>query len=380
MAGRIIGLISCNYNDDSFGQLTAARSVASLPFGGRYRLLDFALSNMVNAGIRTIGLVTPYFYRSIMDHVGAGKEWSLDRKHGGLFLLPGSIFGPKAEQSNFVLRDITKNRSYLERTQAETVLICGSSKIFNMDFRPMFAAHEAAGGGITMLYKTVSDAQGQSGTYLEVSGEMVQSVTREAAGQANCFMDCFLIDRKLLLNFCEWYRNFSHIDLTDIIIDNLDTLQVQAFPFEGYLGQVRNISDYMRCSQDLLKLEAISDETKLLVRHRIDTDEQLFSYQDGLNGKIESLTAERKALYKQQRTVAVKSDTIMLEKVKSDISAISKELAVLRREVRLCDDIAMRSKVMREKIKAVREDEQSQRKEQKRDEQFRRRSGTGRQA
>ena len=132
--------------------------------------------------------------------------------------------------------------------------------------------------------------------------------------------------------------------------------------------------------EDLTKLDKLSEETKLLVRHRIDTDEQLFSYQDGLNGKIESLTAERKALYKQQRTVAVKSDTIMLEKVKSDISAISKELAVLRREVRLCDDIAMRSKVMREKIKAVREDEQSQRKEQKRDEQFRRRSGTGRQA
>lgn len=255
MAGRIIGLISCNYNDDSFGQLTAARSLASLPFGGRYRLLDFAVSNMVNAGIRTIGLVTPYFYRSIMDHVGAGKEWCLDRKHGGLFLLPGSIFGPKSEQSSFVLRDIIKNRSYLERTRAETVLICGSSKIFNIDFRPMFAAHDAAGGGITMLYKTVNDAQGQSGTYLEVSGGMVQAMTREAAGPVNCFMDCFLIDRKLLLNFCEWYRNFSHVDLVDIIVDNLENLQVQAFPFEGYLGQVRNISDYMRCSQDLLNLE-----------------------------------------------------------------------------------------------------------------------------
>ncbi len=132
--------------------------------------------------------------------------------------------------------------------------------------------------------------------------------------------------------------------------------------------------------EDLTKLDKLSEEMKLLVRRRIDTDEQLFSYQDGLNGKIESLTVERKALYKQQRTVAVQSDTTALEKVKSDISVISKELAVLRREVRLCDDIAIRSKVMREKIKAVREDEQSQGKEQKRDEQFRRRSGTGRQA
>lgn len=132
--------------------------------------------------------------------------------------------------------------------------------------------------------------------------------------------------------------------------------------------------------EDLTKLDKLSEEMKLLVRHRIDTDEQLFSYQDGLNGKIESLTAERKALYKQQRTVAVKSEPESLAEVKTQIGILSKELAVLRREVRLCDDIAMRSKVMREKIKAVREDEQSQGKEQKRDEQFRRCGGTGRQA
>lgn len=256
MASRIIGLISCNYNDDSFGQLTAERTVASLPFGGRYRLLDFAVSNMVNSGIRTIGLVTPYYYRSIMDHVGAGKEWSLDRKHGGLFLLPGSIYGPKAERSSFVLRDITKNRAYLDRSHAETVLVCGSSNIFNMDFRPMFAAHEAAGGGITLLYKTVNEAEGQSGLYLQLQGkDMVNGITRDASGLGHCFMDCFLIDRKILLDFCEWYRNFSHIDLTEIIIDNLDNLQVQAFAFDGYLGRVNNIGDYMRCSQDLLRQE-----------------------------------------------------------------------------------------------------------------------------
>ena len=111
--------------------------------------------------------------------------------------------------------------------------------------------------------------------------------------------------------------------------------------------------------EDLAKLDAIIEETKLLVGHRIDTDEQLFSYQEGLGQKIEALTARRKALYRQQRTVAVKSDPDRLAEVKADIAAISKELAGLRREVRLCDDIAVRSGVMREKIKAVREDEQS---------------------
>lgn len=132
--------------------------------------------------------------------------------------------------------------------------------------------------------------------------------------------------------------------------------------------------------EDLAKLDAISEETKLLVRNHIDTAEQLSFYQEGLETKIESLTADRKALYRKQRTVSVKSDDDALARVKEQITVISRELSALRKEVRLCDDIAIRSGVIKEKIKAVREDEQSQRKENKRDEQFRRRSGTGRQA
>lgn len=132
--------------------------------------------------------------------------------------------------------------------------------------------------------------------------------------------------------------------------------------------------------EDLAKLDAITEETRLLVGHRIDTDEQLFSYQEGLEQKIETLTTKRKALYREQRTVAVKSNPVRLSEVKTQISSISEELAGLRREVRLCKDIAVRSGVMREKIKAVREDEKSRGKENNRNEQFRRRSGTGREA
>lgn len=125
--------------------------------------------------------------------------------------------------------------------------------------------------------------------------------------------------------------------------------------------------------EDLVKLEAISDETKLLVQNHIDTDEQLFSYKSSLEGRIKTVTAKRAELYRRRRTVAVKSDPDMLEAVKAEISALSRELTTLRREVKLCDDIAVRSGVMREKIKAVREDAKSQGKEKQRNEQFRRR-------
>ena len=123
--------------------------------------------------------------------------------------------------------------------------------------------------------------------------------------------------------------------------------------------------------EDLRKLDEITAETRLLVRNRIDTAEQLFSYQSEVKGKITALTAERKQLYKLQRTAAVKADTEKAAEIKDRISALSKELAPLRKEVSLCDDIAERSGVIKEKIKAVREDKQNDRKERTDHVQFR---------
>ena len=123
--------------------------------------------------------------------------------------------------------------------------------------------------------------------------------------------------------------------------------------------------------EDLLKLDTITAETRLLVGHRIDTAEQLFSYRDEVNGKITALTADRKQLYKAQRTAAVKSDPEKTAEVKTQIAALSKELAALRKEAVLCNRIAERSGVIQEKIKAVREDEQIKGKEKTDHVQFR---------
>lgn len=123
--------------------------------------------------------------------------------------------------------------------------------------------------------------------------------------------------------------------------------------------------------EDLRKLDTITAETRLLVKYRIDTSEQLFSYRDGVKDKISALTDERKQLYKLQRTAAVKADPEKAAEIKEQISALSKELAALRREAVLCDGIAERSGVIKEKIKAVRKNNQPERKEKTDHVQFR---------
>ena len=127
--------------------------------------------------------------------------------------------------------------------------------------------------------------------------------------------------------------------------------------------------------EDLIKLEAITQEARLLAGHHIDTAEQLSSYKADLEGKIESLTAARKELYRVQRTVAVKADPEKQAEIRAEITVISRELSALRKELKLCDGIAVRSGVMLEKITAIREDE---RKEETRDEHIRRRGRTSR--
>ena len=102
----VFGLVFANYTGTDFGELLSKRTIASLPYAGRYRLVDFPLSNMVNSGIGTVGLIMPSNYRSLIDHVGSGKQWNLDKKIGGLFVLPGTVYGSHGTTQKFTLSDI----------------------------------------------------------------------------------------------------------------------------------------------------------------------------------------------------------------------------------------------------------------------------------
>ena len=128
--------------------------------------------------------------------------------------------------------------------------------------------------------------------------------------------------------------------------------------------------------EDLMKMDAISEEAKLLARCQIDTAEQLSSYKAELEAQIQTVTGRRATLYKSQRTVAVKNDQEKLAAVKAEASSLSKELKRLRKKVRLCEDIATRSGAIMEKV--IKAEECEQEKEETRDEQLRRRGGTSR--
>ena len=112
-----LGIIYTSKDDLSLRELTAHRSIAALPVAGRYRIVDFLLSNMVNSGVRNVGVITQRNYRSLMDHLSAGKEWDLHTRNNGLFILPPFINGEKGGEYSGALEALRANFDYLRRSR-----------------------------------------------------------------------------------------------------------------------------------------------------------------------------------------------------------------------------------------------------------------------
>ena len=133
----MMGLINLEHEHNFFNELTYFRNGASIPFGGRYRLIDFALSNMVNSGIQEVAIFARSKYRSLLDHLGTGENWNLDRRNGGLYILPPDWNDP-SDISRGDLQFFHNNRDYFHRGKSSYVLISGSQFISNTDYKDAF--------------------------------------------------------------------------------------------------------------------------------------------------------------------------------------------------------------------------------------------------
>lgn len=256
---KAIGYITANYASKDNSALLNTRPLASCPFMGRYRLIDFPLSNMSNAGIRTVGVVLPTNYRSIVDHIGSGREWELDRKKGGLFLLQGSAFGTAKTGLRFLLRDIIDNRMLFERATEPYVVVSGTNIVFNMDLSDVIDAHERSGVGVTMVYKKAERSIGDV-TRLNIGDAgRVKSVEAGVSYGENMFLDCFIINRELLLRICDEYESLDYLDLFEAIKNDYERIDVCSYEFKGMAVGMFDEESYYRRSMDMLNPEVMHE-------------------------------------------------------------------------------------------------------------------------
>lgn len=266
---KTIGLISANYSSKAFGELLENRSLASLPYGGRYRLIDFALSNMANSGITTVGVIAPYDSGSLIDHIGDGSPWSLGRKSGGLFIMPGSAYGLQSAGSRFLLRDIIKSKSFFQRDDADYVIMAGSTDVWNIDFRPLIEHHDKSGSPVTMVFKKVPRGEDYYGYFLDIDeGGKVTAINNEGYAWANYFTDCFIVDREYMLDFLNWFDTLEYMDMVHIMKNNMDSMDIDTFEFKGYLGKIKNPGDFLKVNQAMtdydIRNEVFCDEERVI--------------------------------------------------------------------------------------------------------------------
>ena len=150
MTGNAFGLIYTGESNMQLRELTYSRSIAAVPFGGRYRCIDFVLSCMVNSGVLNVGLITQRNYHSLMDHLGTGKEWDLNRKRDGLFILPPFVTKENTGIYRGTVDALRSVMGYVRRSSQRYCILTGSHTIYNTTYNEMIDYHIQKGADVTI--------------------------------------------------------------------------------------------------------------------------------------------------------------------------------------------------------------------------------------
>lgn len=282
---NVMGLVFANIYDSSLGQLTNKRTQASLPFGGRYRQIDFTLSNMANAGIRHIGIVTQYNYQSLMNHIGSGEEWDLELEEGGLeFITPFSMGVSDTFRGKLEAISAAAD-SYLERAKEEYVILSDAAVVYTADLEAIVRAHVESGMDVTVVVKS-GIANGEKQLDLAVRLDEDGGITDMAVDYAApedylASMGTFVIRKDLLLQAAEECvaHNRYRFEREFILQDWADgKLSVGAFRFDNVALFNESTQEYFKNNlalidknvrRDLLYRDGLTIYTK--VRDQVPT-------------------------------------------------------------------------------------------------------------
>ncbi len=254
---NVLGLIFANMHDSTISNLTKFRTMGSVPFGARYRLIDFALSNMVNSGINKVGVITNANYQSLIDHLGSGAEWDLSRKTGVLHLLPpyghisGGLYRGRLEALAGVI-------DFIRYSDEEYVLISDTDVIANIDYKKVLEAHEETGADITIVYtKMVCDTErSRTKTVLSEndSGKVYDVLVRpEISGENNVSLNMFMMKKEFLQKLVieKAGKNLYSFEV-DVLQHMLHELNVYGYRFDGYNAQKDCIKTYFGANMELM--------------------------------------------------------------------------------------------------------------------------------
>ena len=261
MLTNCFGIISSKDITENFGALCKPRPAYMLPYGGRYRLVDFMLSNMVNHGVDTVAVYTGEKVRSTMDHIGDGKPWELNRRRSGLHVFP--------PQHNSKTRDGDISQYYLtddflSKVKEENVYIIGSNKVAKVDLSAAYESFCESDADVTLIYTNVENGDiyhNSESLILDKDGKFVNiGVNLGTSDNINLYLGSVFMKKSVFRQLVrEAMETGEERYLRGAFLNNKDSLKVTTFEHQGHVEDIRDLASYYQASMSLLNGEVFNE-------------------------------------------------------------------------------------------------------------------------
>lgn len=258
--GNVLGLVFANMHDTTLGDMTKNRTMGSVMFGGRYRLIDFPLSNMVNSGISEVGVITKSNYQSLLDHLGSAREWDLARKKGGLYILPP--FG-NVESTLYRgrIEALYGAMSFIKHSRAKYVILSDCDVVTNIDYKPIVAAHIESGADITAVAHTgvYSSDDIKTSTVFNVDADKnVTSVliNPDISGTCTTSLNVFVMSMDFLIETVNDVMARGNVSFErNILQEKCRELKIKIYEYDNYFSKLNSPESYFKSNMALLEPE-----------------------------------------------------------------------------------------------------------------------------
>ena len=258
--GNVLGLVFANMHDTTLGDMTKNRTMGSVMFGGRYRLIDFPLSNMVNSGISEVGVITKSNYQSLLDHLGSAREWDLARKKGGLYILP-----PFGNVESTLYRGrfeaLYGAMSFIKHSRAKYVILSDCDVVTNIDYKPIVAAHIESGADITAVAHTgvYSSDDIKTSTVFNVDADKnVTSVliNPDISGTCTTSLNVFVMSMDFLIETVNDAMARGNVSFErNILQEKCRELKIKIYEYDNYFSKLNSPESYFKSNMALLEPE-----------------------------------------------------------------------------------------------------------------------------
>lgn len=253
---EVMSVIFASDNESKLNELTIHRTTASLPFCGRYRLIDFTLSNLVNSGITDIGIVTRSNYSSLMDHIRMGRDWDLNRKNSGISIFPPFVLNASREMYKGKIEALYSIQGFINHNSAPYVLLSNSNVAMNVDFEKVFEKHLEKNADITMLtYKAVTTTSRRVVVESDENDRVTDIYLSEkpSADEKQVGLNIYLIKKDFLMELVEYHYARGFYDFEkDILTAMKDKINIYVYPVDGYVAIIDDVKSYYYESLKLL--------------------------------------------------------------------------------------------------------------------------------